>query len=142
MVNGPRASFASSAFSVTASDCIANSTLAHELGHNMGNAHDRATGGTGVYPYSYGYRDEVGKFRTIMAYACPTVSCPRVKYFSNPRLSINGRPLGIDPNADAANSADNSRSMNEVRHTVANWRVSSTDITAPAAPTNLRFTSP
>jgi peptidyl-Asp metalloendopeptidase len=50
MANGPRAGFASSAFSVTARDCVANDTLAHELGHNMGNAHDRATGGTGVYP--------------------------------------------------------------------------------------------
>ena len=79
MANGPRASFASSAFSVTARDCITNNTLAHEMGHNMGNAHDRANGSSSVYPYSYGYRDEVGKFRTIMAYACPTVSCPRVK---------------------------------------------------------------
>ncbi|MGA8514403.1 MAG: reprolysin-like metallopeptidase, partial [Burkholderiaceae bacterium] len=46
MANGPRAGFASSAFSVTARDCVANDTLAHELGHNMGNAHNRATGGT------------------------------------------------------------------------------------------------
>ncbi len=97
MTNGPRASFASSAFSVTARDCIANNTLAHEMGHNMGNAHDRATGGTGAYPYSYGYRDEIEKFRTIMAYACPTVSCPRVKYFSNPNITINGRPVSITP---------------------------------------------
>jgi hypothetical protein len=139
MTNGPQASFATSAFSVTARDCIAGHTLAHEMGHNMGNAHDRATGGTGVFPYSHGYRDEVGRFRTVMAYACPNVSCPRVKYFSNPRLLFNGRPLGIDPNVDAANSADNSRSMNEVRQTVANWRVSSTDTEPPAAPTNLRI---
>lgn len=119
MTNGPRASFASYAFSVTARDCIANNTFAHELGHNMGNAHDRTTGGTGVYPYSYGYRDEVGKFRTVMAYGCPTVSCPRVKYFSNPRLLYNGRPLGIDHATNPANSADNARSMNDVRQVVA-----------------------
>ncbi len=142
MINGPRASFASSAFSVTARDCIANDTLAHETGHNMGNAHDRATGGSGVYPYSYGYRDEVGKFRTIMAYPCPTVSCPRVKYFSNPRILINGRPAGIDDTADPVNSADNARSMNEVRQTVAAWRAGTVDVTPPAAPTNLRFISP
>jgi hypothetical protein len=142
MANGPSAGFASWAFSVTARDCIANSTLSHETGHNMGNAHDRATGGTGVFAYSYGYRNEVGQFRTIMAYPCPTVSCPRVKYFSNPRLLFNGRPLGIDHAADPANSADNSRSMNEVRQTVANWRVSSTDRTPPAAPRNLRLIAP
>ncbi len=139
MTNGPSASFASYAFSVTARDCIANSTLAHELGHNMGNAHDRATGGTGVYPYSYGYRDEVGKFRTIMAYGCPTVSCPRVKYFSNPRLLYNGRRLGIDHTTNPANSADNARSMNDVRHIVAAWRAATTDVTPPAAPTGIQI---
>ena len=138
MANGPSAGFASYAFSVTARDCIANNTLAHELGHNMGDAHDRATGGTGVYPYSYGYRDEVGKFRTIMAYACPTVSCPRVKYFSNPRLLYNGRPLGIDHTVNPANSADNARSMNDVRHIVAAWRAATTDVTPPAVPSGIQ----
>jgi peptidyl-Asp metalloendopeptidase len=138
MINGPRASFAGYAFSVTARDCIANNTFAHELGHNMGDAHDRATGGTGAFPYSYGYRDEVGKFRTIMAYACPTVSCPRVKYFSNPRLLYNGRPLGIDHTVNPANSADNARSMNDVRHIVAAWRAATTDVTPPAVPSGIQ----
>lgn len=122
MANGPRASFAGYAFSVTDRDCVANNTLTHELGHNMGDAHDRASGGTGVFPYSYGYRDPIGKFRTIMAYACPTVSCPRVKYFSNPTILINGRPAGIDHRINPTNSADNARSMNEVRHVIAAWR--------------------
>ena len=142
MANGPRAGFASSAFSVTARDCVANDTLAHELGHNMGNAHDRATGGTGVYPYSYGYRDEIGKFRTIMAYACPTLSCPRVKFFSNPRLLYNGRPLGIDHTVNPTNSADNARSLNDVRQIVAAWRTGTADVTPPGAPANLRIISP
>ncbi len=142
MTNGPRASFASSAFSVTARDCIVNDTLAHEMGHNMGNAHDRATGGTGAFSYSYGYRDTVGRFRTIMAYACPTVSCPRVKYFSNPNILINGRPAGIDHAIDPANSADNARSMNEVRQVVAAWRAGASDVTPPAAPANLRTIVP
>lgn len=122
MANGPRATFAPWALSVTDRDCVANSTLTHELGHNMGNAHDRASGGTGVFAYSYGYRDTVGKFRTIMAYPCPTVSCPRVKYFSNPKIKINGRPAGIDHRVNPTNSADNARSMNEVRNIVAGWR--------------------
>lgn len=142
MANGPRAGFAGSAFSVTARDCLVNDTLAHELGHNMGNAHDRATGGAGVFAYSYGYRDEVGRFRTEMAYACPNVSCPRVKYFSNPRLLYNGRPLGIDHNTDPANAADNARSMNEVRQIVAAWRTGTAEATPPQAPTNLRVIVP
>ncbi|NOU08470.1 MAG: hypothetical protein HOO98_00410 [Nitrospira sp.] len=137
MANGPRASFASYAFSVTDRDCVSNNTLTHELGHNMGNAHDRASGGSGVFPYSYGYRDPVGKFRTIMAYACPTVSCPRVKYFSNPKIKINGRPAGIDHKINPANSADNARSMNEVRNVIAAWRTG-TATSAAAAPDGLK----
>jgi peptidyl-Asp metalloendopeptidase len=137
MANGPRASFASYAFSVTDRDCVANNTLTHELGHNMGDAHDRASGGSGVFPYSYGYRDPVGKFRTIMAYACPNVSCPRVKYFSNPKIKINGRPAGIDHRINPANSADNARSMNEVRNVIAAWRTG-TATSAAAAPDDVK----
>jgi peptidyl-Asp metalloendopeptidase len=137
MANGPRASFASYAFSVTDRDCVSNNTLTHELGHNMGDAHDRASGGSGVFPYSYGYRDPVGKFRTIMAYACPNVSCPRVKYFSNPKIKINGRPAGIDHRINPANSADNARSMNEVRNVIAAWRIG-TATSAAAAPDDVK----
>ena len=133
MANGPRASFANYAFSVTDRDCVANNTLTHELGHNMGNAHDRASGGTGVFAYSYGYRDTVGKFRTIMAYPCPTVSCPRVKYFSNPKIVINGRPTGIDHRINPTNSADNPRSMNEVRNVIAAWRTGTATSAATSA---------
>ena len=133
MANGPRASFANYAFSVTDRECVANNTLTHELGHNMGNAHDRASGGTGVFAYSYGYRDTVGKFRTIMAYPCPNVSCPRVKYFSNPKILINGRPAGVDHRINPTNSADNARSMNEVRTIVAGWRTGATTSAATSA---------
>ena len=133
MANGPRTGFAGYAFSVTDRECVANNTLTHELGHNMGNAHDRASGGTGVYPYSYGYRDPIGKFRTIMAYACPNASCPRVKYFSNPKILINGRPAGIDHAVNPTNSADNARSMNAVRSIVAAWRAG-TSTSAAASP--------
>ena len=137
MANGPRASFASYAFSVTDRDCVSNNTLTHELGHNMGDAHDRASGGSGVFPYSYGYRDPVGKFRTIMAYPCPNVSCPRVKYFSNPKILINGRPAGIDHRINPSNSADNARSMNEVRNVIAAWRTG-TVTSAAAAPDDVK----
>jgi peptidyl-Asp metalloendopeptidase len=144
MANGPRASFASYAFSVTDRECVSNNTLTHELGHNMGNAHDRASGGSGVFAYSYGYRDPIGKFRTIMAYPCPNVSCPRVKYFSNPKITINGRPAGIDHRINPSNSADNARSMNEVRNVIAAWRTGTATSAATSpdrlndSPTNSR----
>jgi len=136
MANGPRASFADWAFSVTDRDCVASDTLTHELGHNMGDAHDRASGGTGVFPYSFGYRDTIGKFRTIMAYSCPNGACPRVRYFSNPRILINGRPAGIDHAVNPTNSADNARSMNEVRNVIAAWRAGTTTSAAPSPDTS------
>ena len=45
-------SFERSAFSVISVRQCPSYLLAHEIGHNMGVAHDRYTGGTGVHPYS------------------------------------------------------------------------------------------
>ncbi len=67
-------SFAPYAFSVVHDDstyaCLSNSSFAHELGHNQGDAHDRAnTSSPGAYSYSYGYRlCQTGGFRTVMSY--------------------------------------------------------------------------
>ena len=45
----------SNAYNVVNSGCLSQHSLAHEIGHNQGNKHDRAsTTGTGAYPYSYG----------------------------------------------------------------------------------------
>lgn len=112
--------FASSAFNVTAQTCAAgNLSLAHEMGHNMGLAHDPANSSTqGAYSYSYGHQDP-GYFRTVMAYSC-SVSCPRVMHFSNPNKTYNDRPTGI------ADSRDNARTLNNTAQTVANFRSSGT----------------
>ncbi len=64
--------------------------LAHELGHNMGLMHDRATvasqgGGFGVTSYAYGYAVP-GRWGTIMSYAYP-----RQLKFSNPNDYTCGR---------------------------------------------------
>jgi hypothetical protein len=56
-------------------------TLAHELGHNLGNVHDRAnTSFAGVLSYSYG-KGVSGQFGTVMSYISP-----RVALFSSPQL--------------------------------------------------------
>lgn len=42
-------------------------TFAHEIGHNLGCAHDRAhSSSSGIFDYSYGYKKN-GKFSTIMS---------------------------------------------------------------------------
>lgn len=134
------AGFAAWAFSVVEDACVSSYTLAHELGHNMGSMHDRAEGGAGAYPYSFGHK-EAGKFRTIMAYPC-TPSCPRINYFSNPSVRYQGTwQTGVDDTLNPANSADNARAFTNVLNLVANFR-NSGDTTAPPAPANFRIISP
>lgn len=98
-------------------------TLAHEFGHNTGNAHNRANASVpGYYPYAYGYQDPDGDFRTLMAYSCPSGSCPRLNYWSNVTTTYQGQPLGIDYDDNPSQSADNARSMNNTAVNVANYR--------------------
>lgn len=120
--------FASSAFSVTAYQCaVSNLTFAHELGHNMGCAHDRDNAGTALFPYSYGHRWTTtgGQLRrSVMAYAPGS----RRPFFSNPNVLDGGAPTGV------ANSEDNARSINEASFTLANFRVSTPPPPPPPPP--------
>jgi len=123
-------SFEANAFCLVSIDCATGYySLAHEWGHNMGCAHDRANAANaGVYDYSYGYQDPDEAFRTIMAYDCPG-GCPRVNYWSNPDKTYGGKPMGVvytDPLA-----ADNRKSLNNTLSTVRNFRqeISTSSIT-------------
>ncbi len=136
--------FAPEAFNVVKTSCLSQHSLAHEVGHNMGNRHDRAsTTETGAYPYSYGFRrcvsDGTG-FRTVMSYSC--TGGKRVAWFSNPDVHYNGYPTGIAYEANPSQSADNVRSMNNTAATVAAFRASKSStiapsITVPTAPNAL-----
>jgi len=95
-----------------------DTTLAHEIGHNMGCAHDRDHASTGgAYSYSYGY-DVPGVLATVMSY-----DVPRILFFSTPSKSYFDHPVGID--AAFPNSADNTKTINNTRAVVANFRVGS-----------------
>ncbi len=89
-----------------------DATLTHELGHNMGSAHDRAHSGKTIpaYSYSYGYGTE-GDFGTIMSYTRPLI-----RKFSNPNITCDGqkttRPCGTA-------TENNMRSLNNTRFDVA-----------------------
>jgi hypothetical protein len=141
------ADFESKAFSVVKADCLSQHSLAHEIGHNMGNRHDRDNStDTGAYPYSYGFRrcvsDGTG-FRTVMAYSC--AGAARVAWFSNPGVFYNGYATGIAYETSPATSADNARSMSNTAATIAAFRASKTTVgptpsSLPAAPSALAAT--
>ena len=106
-INKSASEFRNRAFSVVSLDCATGVySFAHELGHNLGATHDpdNSEPGEGIFPYSHGYQDPNGEFRTIMAYkkGCPG-KCPRINLWSNPDRSYNGKPLGI---RDRANNAE------------------------------------
>lgn len=96
-------------------------SLAHEFGHNMGQAHDQDNSNqAGVHAYSYGYSEASNSgFYTVMAYARSEDQFS-IRYFANPNVDYDGRPTGV------ANSADNARSMNQTMPIVATFRASVT----------------
>ena len=110
-------------------------TLSHELGHNMGNAHDRANNyETELFPYSYGYQSPNGTFRDIMSYDCPN-GCPRINQWANPNVWYMGEPTGVFFESDPANAADLARSMNETKLLVSNYRADCVEPTVTATAT-------
>ncbi|MBK9138012.1 MAG: fibronectin type III domain-containing protein [Verrucomicrobia bacterium] len=134
----PSIGFAGAAFSVVNANFLTSYTLHHEIGHNLGCAHNRASASVlGCFPYSFGYLDCVNGFGTVMAYSCTSGGyAQRINYFSNPDVLYNGFPTGVwfeDPN-----SADNARTINLTGPVAQQWR---TGTVAPAAPSNLGATA-
>jgi hypothetical protein len=111
-------------FTVTARNCaVGNLSFAHELGHNMGSHHNPENGSNATLPYSYGHYVN-GVFRTVMSYTDPcTQGCNRRPYFSNPAISFNGHPTGVE------NQRDNVRSINATADAIANYRASGASLT-------------
>jgi hypothetical protein len=110
-----------------------DSTFAHELGHTMGSAHDRAhSDQSGAYSYSYGYvGNGTDGFSTIMAYGSNTQT--PLDLFSNPNVSkCENSPCGV---ADGStSSADNVHSLNNTASLIAQFEATK------VADTNTGFT--
>lgn len=111
-------------YSATSINCaIADLAFAHELGHNMGSAHNQEAQLRGAFPYSHGHYVRPG-FRTVMAYCgLGGPGCVAIPYFSNLVSFWNGHPMGVE------NARDNARSLNNMSDVIANYRYSGSSIT-------------
>ncbi|MBN8741655.1 MAG: hypothetical protein BGP24_17415 [Lysobacterales bacterium 69-70] len=109
---------ASTAFAEVYWDCATGYySFAHEIGHLQSARHDPANDPTNTpYAYGHGFQSTAGGWRTIMAYACSSVTCTRINYWSNPNKTYGGRAMGT------TNRNDNARVLNNTRATVGAFR--------------------
>jgi peptidyl-Asp metalloendopeptidase len=107
---------AEEAFFVTHHTCAAtNFTIAHEVGHLIGARHDRLVDPINTpFPYAHGYVNGT-KWRDVMSYKESCGGCPRIPFWSNPRIFYNGDPTGT-------NASDNARVILEQAERVSNFR--------------------
>ena len=129
-------------FSITQRVCLGHElTFAHEVGHNLGAQHDwYVNPAGGAFSYSHGHNIPDYRMRTIMAYSalCDAldVSCRTIQWFSNPSIKIQGTDTAIGVSIDGDDTcpegdtehwrcqADNTLTLNWLRHKVANYRLS------------------
>ena len=90
-------------------------SIAHEIGHILGARHDRFIDESNT-PFAYGHGYVNGsKWRDIMSYKEGCGGCPRIPYWSNPRIMYKGEPTGTA-------AADNARVILELAERVSKFR--------------------
>jgi hypothetical protein len=90
-------------------------SIAHEIGHILGARHDRLTDVSETpFTYAHGYINGT-KWRDMMSYQEGCGGCPRIPYWSNPRILYKGEPTGT-------NASDNARVILEQAERVSKFR--------------------
>ena len=96
--------------------------MAHEMGHNMGCAHEDGSGA--VFQYSKGY--VFSPYMSVMA----TSGGTRVSHFSNPNVTYSELTTGTSDN-------NNARSIKNVKLTISQFRDSVCNGSIKASPAKL-----
>ena len=107
---------ADEAFFVVHHACAAITySIAHEVGHILGARHDRYMDPNDTpFPFAHGYING-SKWRDMMSYQQGCGGCPRIPFWSNPRVQYQGEPIGTA-------ATDNARVILEQAERVANFR--------------------
>jgi hypothetical protein len=90
-------------------------SIAHEIGHIIGTRHDRIMdNNNNPYAFAHGYINGT-KWRDMMSYQEGCGGCPRIPYWSNPRILYQGEPTGTA-------ASDNARLILEQAERVSKFR--------------------
>ncbi|MBO0741427.1 MAG: hypothetical protein J2P51_08370, partial [Hyphomicrobiaceae bacterium] len=90
-------------------------SIAHEIGHILGARHDRIMDGNdNPFPFAHGHING-RKWRDMMSYQEGCGGCPRIPYWSNPRVMYQGEPTGTP-------ASDNARVILEQAERVSRFR--------------------
>jgi hypothetical protein len=90
-------------------------SIAHEVGHILGARHDRAVDANDTpFPFAHGYINGT-KWRDMMSYRDGCGGCPRIPYWSNPRIMYKGEPTGTP-------ATDNARVILEQAERISKFR--------------------
>jgi hypothetical protein len=113
------------AYSIVSIQCATSAwTLAHEVGHNRGCAHNREDASIdGAYAYSYGHRffaSETLGLRTVMSYDDGANTYARIPHFSNPDVEYGFQPTGVP--VGLAGQAHNTLTHNNTSNVCAAFR--------------------